>query len=145
MVGTCTVTLKRWPSEYGYSQETCIDQLQGLSEDHLINKLMCISVVRTLWNSGPLEAWCGDHLIANKSTLGETEVWAWLLFIGFKPCACPEFSHAENLDETWCYGNRIGNLETETGLNDKLEEGEVEEEEEEEEDGDDDDDDKQEG
>lgn len=56
---------------------------------------------------------CKDHLVANKAALEEDEVWDLLRCIGFKPCACPEFSlHADSDHDMWCFGNREGTLET---------------------------------
>lgn len=116
LVGVCTIKIKRWAVEHGESFETSIEQLEGLTNEPLLNQQVCVAVVRMLWYSGPLEMLCKDHIVVNKDRLGGTEVWKLLTCIGFKPCNCPEFSLYEvDYDDQWCLGNREGSIETARG------------------------------
>lgn len=79
-----------------------------------------------LWCSMPLGVLCKDHLVANKDALEEDGTWDLLRCIGFKPCACPEFSlHGGPDNDTWCFGNREGTAETDQEPEEFEEEEEV--------------------
>ena len=124
-MGVCTVKYTRWPVKHGYSFETSIEDLQGLSNDDLLNHQVCIALVRMLWHSGPLRRHCQDHLIVNKTNLERRGVWDLMRLIGFKPCNCQEFSIFEGSYDVCCLGNREGSAETEAGFDEAEEAEEV--------------------
>ena len=122
-VGACTTKKKRWAGEHGHSFETKIERLEAFTDQKLLNYQVYTAVVHMLWHSGPLAVMCKDHLVVNKDALQGTEAWNLLRFIGFKPCACPEFGLFETAyEDTWCFGNREGTIDTDGGWDDVEEE-----------------------